>query len=155
LYDVVLCFMQHLRSVCFLEERGRGKRGRKERLKRGRDSSSLLLLMFDWERKEEGRGGENRRRQRPHHRFSLSPLHYLYLTLILELHCFFRRFFRGRDYYPLPSDQTPTGGREESSVPPANKYGEEMKNPLFLPLPLKYCKTNRPLTVNFYDQYNK
>ena len=43
-----------LGPVCFPEESERGKRGREERLKRGRGSFPLLLLMFDWRRKEEG-----------------------------------------------------------------------------------------------------
>jgi len=70
-------------------------------------------LIFDWGRKKEGREGKKEKKNPT--TGSLSPLSYLYLTLILELCCLFRQFLRGKDSSSLPPDRTPVGGRELSS----------------------------------------
>ena len=97
----------------------RRKRRKEEQLKRERASSRHVLLMFDCRRKEEGREGKIKKKEKTPTTGSLSPLPYLYLILILELRCFFWQSLRER--YLFLFRQIRCQLDKESSLPPTNQ----------------------------------
>ena len=153
--SIPIWFAQRFSTKGLFVSRKREEEGRWEENNGWRVEEVLPLFCF-WcligeERKKEERGKKRKIKRKNPTTDSLSPLPYLYLTLILGLRCFFRRFLRERDSFLLPSDWMPARGRELSSF--RKQIGEEKKNPLFLPLPLKCCKTNVALKVFCYFHF--
>jgi len=121
--------------VCFPKESKRKEEKRRAVAEGKKFFSSSTLDVWLGKKRRGKREGEKRKKKKNLTAGSLSPLPYLYLTLILELHCFFWRFLRGRDSSPLPlklsSSSKQTGRRkEEPSLPPSSSQMLQNKQAL-------------------------
>ena len=144
-------------KACFFARRE--KREREESLKRGRGSSPLLRLMFDSERKEEGREEKKqKRKEKPHRQFSLfSSLSLSHLDPRAPL--LLLAIFEGKRFFP--SSVRSDASWRKSQQTNREKRGRTLflSSSLFLSNVAKqpgpqYCPKIFPLSLDYYRTLN-